>query len=83
MLLKGQTAIITGGASPRGLGLAMGKLFAEHGCRIAILDLDGKAAESAAATLPGSGHMGLSCDVTKAAQIANGCRRCHANHGAD
>ena len=49
MLLKGQTAIITGGASPRGLGLAMGKLFAEHGCRIAILDLDGNAAETAAA----------------------------------
>jgi NAD(P)-dependent dehydrogenase (short-subunit alcohol dehydrogenase family) len=70
MLLKNRTAVITGGASPRGLGLAMGKMFAEHGCRIAILDIDGKAAEGAAAKLPGSGHLGLACDVTKAAQIA-------------
>lgn len=63
-LLDGKTAIITGAASPRGLGKATAILFAQHGARIAILDLDAAQAEAAAADLPGSGHMGLACDVT-------------------
>jgi NAD(P)-dependent dehydrogenase (short-subunit alcohol dehydrogenase family) len=63
-LLDGRTAIITGAASPRGLGRATAQLFAEHGARIAVLDLDAGAAEAAAAALPGTGHIGLACDVT-------------------
>jgi len=62
MLLAGKTAVITGAASPRGLGKATAMLFAEHGARVAMLDLDG--AEDAAADLPGDGHIGLVCDVT-------------------
>jgi len=65
MLLKDRTAIITGAASPRGLGLACARLFAEHGARVQILDLDAGAATSAAASLPGSGHLGGRCDVTR------------------
>jgi len=64
MLLKGRTAILTGAASPRGLGLAAATLFAEHGARVAILDLDAVAATTAAKSLPGDGHMGVACDVT-------------------
>ena len=64
MLLKDRTAVISGAAGRRGIGLATAKLFAEQGARVAILDLDGKAAAEAAATLVGSGHLGLACDVT-------------------
>jgi NAD(P)-dependent dehydrogenase (short-subunit alcohol dehydrogenase family) len=63
-LLDGKTAIITGGASPRGLGKASAKLLAEHGCRIAILDLDEGQAKAAASDLPGAGHIGMACNVT-------------------
>jgi NAD(P)-dependent dehydrogenase (short-subunit alcohol dehydrogenase family) len=70
MLLKGQTAAISGAASVRGIGLATAKLFAEHGARVAILDIDGKAAESAAASL-GSGHIGIACDVVDRASCEN------------
>lgn len=64
MLLKGQVAVITGGASKRGLGLATARLFAEHGARVAILDLDLAAAREALTLLKGRGHMALKCDVT-------------------
>lgn len=63
MLLKGKMAVISGAASKRGIGLATARLFAEHGARVAILDIDGAAAASAAASI-GSGHLGLDCDVT-------------------
>ncbi len=63
MLLSGKTAVISGGASPRGIGLATARLFAEHGARVAILDLQQAASDAAAASL-GTGHIGIGCDVT-------------------
>ena len=62
-LLDNKIAIITGGASPRGLGKATGALFAEHGATVVITDLDQEAARAAAADLPGEGHMGLAGNV--------------------
>ena len=64
MLLTGKTAVISGAASLRGIGRATARLFAEHGARVAILDLDHAGASEAAASLPGDGHLGLACDVT-------------------
>jgi len=66
-LLQGKTAIITGAASLRGLGKAAAMLFAQHGARVAILDLDAGQAAAAAADLPGEAHLGMACDVTKLA----------------
>lgn len=63
MLLKGKTAVISGAASARGIGLETARLFAENGARVAIFDLDEAAAQAAAASL-GDGHVGLACDVT-------------------
>jgi NAD(P)-dependent dehydrogenase (short-subunit alcohol dehydrogenase family) len=62
MLLAGKVAAISGAASPRGIGLATARLFAEHGAKIAILDLDGEGAERAAAEL-GASHRGFTCNV--------------------
>ena len=62
MLLADKTAVISGAASARGIGRATAKLFAEHGARVAILDLDAAGAKRAADEI-GAGHIGLSCDV--------------------
>ena len=62
MQLKDQVAIITGGASLRGIGWATSKRFAGEGARIVILDLDAAAAEQAARAI-GPVHLGLACDV--------------------
>ena len=62
-LLEGRIAIVTGAASPRGLGKATAKLFAEHGAKVAILDLNADQAAEAAADL-GADHLGLACNVT-------------------
>jgi NAD(P)-dependent dehydrogenase (short-subunit alcohol dehydrogenase family) len=61
-LLENRVAIVTGAASPRGIGLATARLLAEHGARIAIIDLRAEDAEAAARDL-GSQHMGYGCDV--------------------
>ena len=64
MLLDGKTAVISGAASPRGIGLATARLFAAHGARVAIADLDEAGARQAAESL-GAGHIGVACDVTR------------------
>ena len=67
MLLQGKTAVVSGAASARGIGRATARLFAEHGARVAILDLDAAGAEGAAAEL-GEGHVGIGCDVADPAR---------------
>jgi len=63
MLLKDRIAIITGGAGINGLGYATARLMAEHGARVAILDL-ARAEPAAAAAAIGPDHLGLVADVT-------------------
>jgi NAD(P)-dependent dehydrogenase (short-subunit alcohol dehydrogenase family) len=63
MLLENKVCVITGAASARGIGKATARMFAHHGARVVILDLDAGQAEAAAADL-GEGHLGLACNVT-------------------
>jgi NAD(P)-dependent dehydrogenase (short-subunit alcohol dehydrogenase family) len=59
MDIKGQTAIVTGGAS--GLGAATAELFAKAGAKVAILDLNMALAEQTAGKI---GGIAVKCDVT-------------------
>ena len=74
MQLKDQVAIITGGASLRGIGWATAKRFAGEGARIVILDLDAAAAEQAARAI-GPEHLGLACDVRDEAACQSAVQR--------
>lgn len=80
MLLKDKVAIITGAASPRGLGFATAKLFAENGAKVVIIDLDEEASKTAAATL-GSPHTGLAANVANEIQVQAAIEQFIAKYG--
>lgn len=63
-LLAGKAALITGAATETGIGFAAARLFAAHGARVALLDIDG-AALDARATALGEGHAAFACDVVR------------------
>jgi len=74
MLLSDKICIITGAASPRGIGRATARLFAQQGARVVILDLDEGQARDAAADL-GQDHLGLACNVTDKQACLNAAER--------
>jgi NAD(P)-dependent dehydrogenase (short-subunit alcohol dehydrogenase family) len=80
MLMQDRVAIVTGGASLRGIGWATAKLFADHGARVAILDLDGDAAQRAAREI-GAQHLGMACDVRKEGACRSAVDRILADFG--
>jgi rhamnose utilization protein RhaD (predicted bifunctional aldolase and dehydrogenase)/NAD(P)-dependent dehydrogenase (short-subunit alcohol dehydrogenase family) len=61
--LTGQVAFVTGAGA---IGAATARALAADGAAIAILDIDGAAAEKAAAAVKG---LGMQCDVTKPEQV--------------
>jgi NAD(P)-dependent dehydrogenase (short-subunit alcohol dehydrogenase family) len=65
---SGRTAVITGGAS--GIGRAVGEQLVRRGAEVWLGDLDGVAAEKAAAAMegPGSAH-GVTVDVREAQAV--------------
>jgi 3-oxoacyl-[acyl-carrier protein] reductase len=69
-LLEGKTAVVTGGAL--GIGRAIARTFAEHGCDVAVCDVDEEAAQATAAELRALGRRAdaYSVDVADTKAVA-------------
>ena len=76
MDVKGQAAIVTGGAS--GLGAACARTLAAAGAKVAIVDVNDKAAAEIAAELKG---VAVTCDVADAASGEAAVKKAAAAHG--
>lgn len=72
-----RVVLVTGAAG--GLGLAIAARFHAHGDQVALLDLDAKTLDAAAATLPGS--LAVAGDVTDEASIEAALDKIAANFG--
>jgi NAD(P)-dependent dehydrogenase (short-subunit alcohol dehydrogenase family) len=77
MEVAGHAALISGGAS--GLGRATAAALAAAGAKVALLDIDGVAAEATAKEL---GGLGLACDVTDADATERAVAAARDRHGA-
>ncbi len=76
--LTGQVAVVTGAGA---IGTATANALASDGAAIAMLDIDGEAAEKAAGGVKG---IGLACDVTKPDEVARAFAKvCERYGGVD
>ena len=71
--LEGRFAVITGGAA--GIGLATAQRMAESGARVALWDRDQAAAQAAAKTLAGDGHLAVALDVSSESDVAGAAQK--------
>jgi|SRR5579871_3861394 NAD(P)-dependent dehydrogenase (short-subunit alcohol dehydrogenase family) len=76
MDIKGHAAIVTGGAS--GLGAATARMLAAAGAKVAIFDVNKKAAAEVAIDLNG---IAIDCDVTQSAPTEQAIAKATADHG--
>jgi NAD(P)-dependent dehydrogenase (short-subunit alcohol dehydrogenase family) len=74
--IKGQAAIVTGGAS--GLGAATARALAAAGAKVAVFDLNEKGAADVAATIKG---IAVACDVADAVIAETAVKKAAADHG--
>jgi NAD(P)-dependent dehydrogenase (short-subunit alcohol dehydrogenase family) len=77
MDIAGHAAIVTGGAS--GLGAATARMLTGAGAKVAILDINQKAAAEIAIDING---IAIACDVTSAASTEAAFAKATADHGA-
>jgi NAD(P)-dependent dehydrogenase (short-subunit alcohol dehydrogenase family) len=77
MDIRGHAAIVTGGAS--GLGAATARMLAEAGAKVAIFDVNEKAAAEVAIDING---IALHCDVTNSETTERAIASAAADHGA-
>ena len=66
-LLRGQTAVVTGGA--QGLGFAIAEQFVAEGARVVLGDVNLAATQTAAEKLGPDVALAVACDVTRAEQV--------------
>ena len=76
MDIAGHAAIVTGGAS--GLGAATARMLAEAGAKVALLDVNHKAAAEVAIDING---IAIACDVTDSASTEQALAKAAADHG--
>jgi NAD(P)-dependent dehydrogenase (short-subunit alcohol dehydrogenase family) len=76
MDIAGHAAIVTGGAS--GLGAATARMLAAAGAKVALLDVNHKAAAEVAIDING---IALACDVTDSASTEQALAKAAADHG--
>src|SRR5579862_419463 len=76
MDISGTAALVSGGAS--GLGRATATALAAAGAKVALLDINGAAAETAAKEI---GGIGLACDVTSAERTEAAVTAARDRHG--
>jgi len=76
MDVKGQAAIVTGGAS--GLGAATARTLAAAGAKVAVIDVNQKAAAELAIDING---IAVACDVGDAASAEAAIKQAAADHG--
>jgi len=76
MEIRGHAALVTGGSS--GLGAATARMLAEAGAKVAILDVNAKAAAEVAIDIKG---IAIQCDVADAASTEAAIAKAAADHG--
>ncbi|MFZ3350751.1 MAG: SDR family NAD(P)-dependent oxidoreductase [Xanthobacteraceae bacterium] len=76
MDIKGHAAVVTGGAS--GLGAATARMLAEAGAKVALFDVNQKAAAEVAIDIKG---IAIACDVTDSASTERAFAKAAADHG--
>lgn len=75
--LAGKTAFVTGGAS--GIGLALGRAFAEAGMQVMLADIETEALAAAVKSLHNFGPdvRGVTCDVTDPESVERAATASH------
>ncbi|OWM82560.1 secoisolariciresinol dehydrogenase-like [Punica granatum] len=77
--LEGKVALITGGAS--GIGVCTARVFASHGAKVVIADLQDELGHSVCESIGPSSASYVHCDVTDEDHVKNAVQKAVSAHG--